>query len=336
MRVRLSLVTHAMPIVMSIATSLLLSLSGARAEAQNAESLLEKDLLPGIVRLDRTVRIYHYYRLPYLYSQLETSDGRRGEIARYVEAVTERFWDLGFDAKDYVNAGPGLYLATDPYISRSFGYRDHDKPQQISSMLELTVPAGTPMLRVVNIPRGESKSKKVEPRLPLSAATVAALVKEGIVPEDLIPKLFHDKNFRGAIFFRDSLARMTQPELIEFRKMVMRILVKHGVQMIEYNWQSALAGFCRKHNYSSLNFIGRPKQMGNEPWVAQAVLVTDPQLPNLSQQEIEVRGRTLKQKELLEQIEGLVSAKKNTRSLIQSYYSDAEFNQIKSQTFMCE
>lgn len=317
---------------------LLLNVINAQAEAvqASAESLLEKDLLPGIVSLDRTVRIYHYYRLPHLYTQLESSEGRRGEIQRYIEAVTERFWDLGFDTRDYVNAGPGLYLATDPYISRSFGYKDQDRPEQISAMLELTVPAGTRMLRVVNVPRSESKSKKVEPRLRLSNATVAALIQQGVVPEDFVPKLFHDRNFKGPIFFRDSLARMTQPELVQFRKMVMRILVKHGVQMIEYNWQSALAGFCRRHNYSSLNFIGRPKQIGNEDWVSKAVLVTEPELPNLSQEEIEVRQRVSKLKEVLAQTEALVAAKKNTRSLIQSYYSESEFQQLKAQTFMCE
>jgi hypothetical protein len=326
--------------VMSLAAATLLMLNAVSSQAEavrgSAENLLEKDLLPGIVSLDRTVRIYHYYRLPHLYPQLESPEGRRGEIQRYIEAVTERFWDLGFDARDYVNAGPGLYLATDPYISRSFGYKDQDRPEQLSAMLELTVPVGTRMLRVVNVPRSESRSKKVEPRLRLSPETVSALIQQGIVPQDFVAKLFQDKSFIGPIFFRDSLARMTQPELVEFRKMVMRILVKHDVQMIEYNWQSALAGFCRKHNYSSLNFIGRPKLIGNDDWVAKAVLITDPELPNLSKEESDVRQRVAKLKGVLSQAEALVAAKKNTRGLIQSSYSESEFQQIKAHTFMCE
>ncbi len=302
----------------------------------STETLLERDLLPGIVKLNRTVRAFHYFRLPHLYSQLETQDGRREEIRYYIQAVTSRFWDLGFDARDYVNAGPGLYLATDPYISRSFGNRDSDKPQQISAMLELTFSSGMTVLRVVNLSKSETKSKKVEPRLPLSNATLAALVNDGVVPRDFVPKLFYDKNFKKPAFFRDSLARMTHPDLREFRKMVMRILLRNGVQIIEYNWQSALSGFCRKHNFSSFNFIGRPNQSEETDQKVSAILVTDPQLPILSQEEEEVRKRVNKQKEVLSQVARLVAEKKETRALIQSFYSDVEFEEIKSHTYMCE
>lgn len=315
------------------------------AKASLAESLLERDLLPGIVELDRPIRIYHYYRLGYMYPQLATAVGRNSEARRYIDLVTERFWDIQYDARDYVNAGPGLYLATDPFISKSFG--SQKTPEQISSLIEMVVPQGVRFLRVVNKTRSESKSGKVEPRLPLSPETLDALVSEGILSRSGIIRLFQDKRFRGNFFLRETLGQITRPEFLEFRRLVQRIFIRQNIQLIEYNWQSALAGFCRTHNYSSFNFIGQPLSFTDSfsgttaawPSISQTVelhLVTDPALPDLESQEALSIDRILKFRDVIETISSLVKQKKPTKDFIEQQYSSMDLRQLKNSLYRCE
>lgn len=306
------------------------------SDQQSAEALLTRDLTAGVAPMERDIRIYHYMvlgnydastpnleeTLKWYWSKYETEPSRRAEVAEYLRQVTGRFWDLNYVAHDYINAGPGVYLATDPHISMSFGKGNN--PWARSGMLELTVPKGARYLNVVQ-------------NIPIKPDTISALAKEGIVSSGDVYNLFIKKNVKGPVFFRDTLKNMTQPKHRRFRVLVHQILSNLGVQVIEYNWLTSLLNFCAKHTFSAFNFIGRPPQMGLDPVYAQAQLAVLPQLPNLSAQEIEFLERTEKFKRVLGKMADMREAKvKVPRGFPLTEYSKEEYLELKSKAFKCQ
>ncbi len=223
------------------------SLSAQSQSAQptlSAESLLARDLAAGTKPLPKEIRIYHYFPVQCSFSSagaspswcdtLATPEGRRAHVNNYLKTVTARFWDVNYRADQYINAGPGLYLAIDPHIAYSqklFG----------TSVMELRVPAGTPYVNVVRA-------------IPVSQATLDALVNEGFLARHQLAAVFSKAAGPTKLgFYRDTLKNMTAPGFEHFRRLVMRYFSENGIQFIEYNWDSSLAGFCRSFD----DFLGR-------------------------------------------------------------------------------
>lgn len=286
------------------------------AQAQSAEILLARDLMAGVKTMPREVRIYHYLNLAQLYDELKTPAGRLAFTNRYIEQVTERFWDLNFHADAYINAGPGLYLAIDPLIS--------SKPPNYfgNTMIELRVPAGTKFINVVRA-------------IPLAKDTLEALVNEGYFAQHQIGTFF--SKAAGATklgFYRDTLKNMTDPGYEKFRSLVQRILVAQHIQFVEYNWNTSLAGFCNKTSYSSFNYIGSSPYNG---MYRNLTMLSTHAFPQLTAEEQEMATRVTKFRDVLEQIDQLKKrGMKIPKDFVLGFYTPAEFKQIKDMTFSCE
>lgn len=92
--------------------------------------------------LKSEIKLYNYFSLPEAWPELETETGRNAYINRYLLQRAGSFWDADFTdtyTKNYA-AGPGLYLAIDPSISKGYG----------NSFVEMTVPAGAKFINVLS------------------------------------------------------------------------------------------------------------------------------------------------------------------------------------------
>ncbi len=210
------------------------------ANAGDAAAMLERDLTPVILTLQKPVRMYSYFNVIAMSEELNSPQGRQNYLQRFFNATMGRFWDMNLTASQYINSGPGLYAAIDPHISQSFG----------NTMVEIGVPAGTRFL-------------DIHKNVPLSDDTINALANEGIIARDLLGELFVAKNGRYE-FGRDTMKFMIKPEFSFFRGMLQEIFLRQNVVMAEYNWDTSLAGFCRLHSYSAFVIFGSMKDSGIE------------------------------------------------------------------------
>ncbi|CAN5668052.1 hypothetical protein BH10BDE1_BH10BDE1_16020 [soil metagenome] len=299
-------------------TLLLSPLIWTSAKAQVAEPLLKRDIAVSTRTVAKEFSIYHYFNLAQVYDELKTPVGRQAYVARYIEQVTEKYWDLSFHASQYINAGPGIYLAVDPYIAYSqklFG----------TTMIELKVPVGT---RYVSV---------VQP-IPIAKDTLDALINEGYFARYQASVIFYKAAGPTKLgFYRDTLKNMTDPGFEKFRELVQRVFSAANVQFIEYNWDSALTNFCpRRKSVSAFNYIGaRPS---NGAYRGISMISTDLQFPNPSVDEQEFSARVFKLRGVLEQIQSMrkrgVAVPKDL--IVPNTYSATEYKQIKDMTFGCD
>jgi hypothetical protein len=323
-------------IVTGLASLIFLGAIGTVEASTPAEQLLTRDLMVGTATMDRDTRIYHYMVLgdypratndleqvlQWYWKQYETEASRRDQVVKYMNDVTGRFWNLDYVANEFINAGPGIYLATDPHISLNFGQGRN--PWARSAMLEMTIPKGTRYINVVQ-------------NIFLKPDTLLALEKEGYVNEFAAQALFKKEKVKNPVFFRDTLRDMTQPEHRKFRSLVQRVFAAQNIQVIEYNWTTSLRDFCSKHTYSAFNFVGRPSQQGLDPVYSQTPMAVIPNLPNLSSDEIAFLERTEKFKRVLGRLADLRQAKaKIPKGLVLTEYSEAEVRELKSKAFKCQ
>lgn len=321
--------------VASLGLSLGFCLSAAEASTL-AEQMLTRDLMVGTATMERDTRIYHYmvlggYRpdtenleqvLEWYWKKYETEESRRTEIVRYMNDVTGRFWNLDYVAEEFINAGAGIYLATDPHVSLNFGQGQYSWTK--SAMLEMTIPKGTRYINVVQ-------------NIIIQPDTLIELEKEGYVNDVGVQDLFKKEKVKNPLFFRDTLRDMTKPKYRNFRTLIQRIFSAQNIQLIEYNWQTSLEGFCRKHTQSAFNFIGRPPQMGLDPAYISTPMAVIPNLPNLSGEEVAFLERTEKFKRVLGRVAELHEAKaKVPKGLVLTEYSEAEVRELKSKAFKCQ
>lgn len=318
-----------------VAVGLTLGLSVAAASSP-AEQLLSRDLMVGTATMDRDTRIYHYMVLgdyppetqdleqvlQWYWKQYESEGSRKNQVITYMNDVTGRFWNLDYVANEFINAGPGIYLATDPHVSLNFGQGRN--PWAKSAMLEMTIPKGTRYINVVQ-------------NIFIQPDTLVALEKEGYVDSRATQDLFRKEKVKNPVFFRDTLRDMTNPKYRSFRALIQRIFSAQNIQLIEYNWKTSLEGFCRKHTQSAFNFIGRPPQVGLDPAYIGTPMAVIPNLPNLSVDETAFLERTEKFKRVLGRLAALHEAKaKIPKGLVLTEYTEAEVRELKSKAFKCQ
>lgn len=293
--------------------ALLFSLS---VSAQNAESLLARDILASQKTLTHPVRLYNYFQVAELWPGLHTPAGRLAFTQNHLSARAGQFWDDQFnnDSKTAYASGPGLYLAIDPYISTGYG----------NSYVEMTVPAGTKFINVVR-------------EVPVNRATIEALVSEGFITRNQTSELFA----RG--FFRDTLRVMVLPQYQNFRRLVQEIFRKNSIQFVEYNFNTSLAGFCRRHSYSAFLYVGLPNATTSnraiiDPAFTSVMLHSDAhQMNALSANEVQQKNRITKFKNFLYEISEILKQKRTlTRDFMLSRYTDAEMNELRQFTYSCE
>lgn len=287
------------------------------ANAQTAELLLKRDIAAGTKTALKEFRIYHYFNLAQVYDELTTPEGRQNYVKRYIDQVTEKYWDLDFRANQYINAGPGIYLAVDPYIAYSqklFG----------TTMIELVVPAGT---RYVNVVRP----------IPIAKDTLEALISEGYFARHQAGVIFYRAAGPTKLgFYRDTLKNMTNPGFEKFRTLVQRVFTAANVQFIEFNWDSALDSFCRRKSVSAFNFIGARPNDGRYDGIS--LVSTDLQFPNQTMDEQAFSSRVFKMRSVIEQIQKMrkrgVAVPKNF--IVPNSYTAAEYKSLKDMTFGCD
>lgn len=309
------------------------------AFASTAELLLARDLKPAVQELKHETRFYHYFRLPIGAHPLEDTtlqfaEKRTEYVNRRIQFGGGAFWDLSRTSTSLTNAGPGLYLATDPYVSSpdaaatsgaNFG----------ETMLELTFKAGTPYLDV-----------KSKPPL-LKKDTLAALSQEALLSADQARALLKDNRLT-----RETLRYMVLPQHLEFRKLIQRIFKSERIELVEYAWQSATPALCQgKSLRSAFVYVGPGSEeisanvLTNTlvywPGFSEKIILTDEELKSLEQnKKLHALLKTLVvEQKKLETTKGTASRKSlqnKINALVSEAYSDlGELHELRQRIFKC-
>ncbi len=298
------------------------------ASAQNAGPLLERDILVSTKILDRDIKLYHYFNAPTvtqdgkttLHPQLQTADGRVNWLKYLLEVRAGVFWDFNYFVTSYINAGPGMYFALDPDSSKEFG----------NSAIILTAPKNSKFLNVF-------KNVKI------NKDTIEALLTENVVSKN---QLIINDNTLGlnSGISRMTLKNMVRPENVEFRKLFSSVLQKNNIQLIEYEYKSHLAGFCKVSSQSAFVFIGAGKatapSSNNEvaavltPDFLKYNLISSLEVTNPTQQEAHTIDLTNRFKYVLSEIrkQGTGTA---AQKLIKTNLSESEIDELASQSYEC-
>lgn len=272
-----------------------------------AELLLTGDLLASVKTLDKEIRIYHYFFVPQIHQALTQASGRDAYVSRYFDIVYGRFWDLNFVTDQFINAGPGLYAAIDPSISKSFG----------NAVAEISLMPGTRFLNVVK-------------PIKLREETLQALFNEGYFNSSSKEILF--KLNGNYVFSRDTLKNVTTLAFSGFRKLIHSIFQTQQITAIEYNWDTDLSGFCRKHSYSAFVLIGGAEN------AKKIMSIPDLNLPNLTVEELDSQKRVFTYRRMLEDIQDKRKAGVKVDPEIKTYYFPNlfELNDLINKTYSCE
>lgn len=298
------------------------------ASAQNAATLLERDVLSSTKSLNRDVKLYHYFNAPTvsqdnknsLHPQLQTAEGRVNWLKYLLEVRAGVFWDFNYFVTSYINAGPGMYFALDPDSSKEFG----------NSAVILLAPKDSKFLTVF-------KNAK------LNKDTIDAMLAENIVSKN---QLIVNDNTLGlnSGISRMTLKNMVRPENVEFRKLFSSVLQKNNIQLIEYEYKSHLAGFCKISSQSAFVFIGAGKatapSSNNEvaavltPDFLKYNLISSLEITNPTQQEAHTIDLTNRFKYVLSEIrkQGTGTA---AQKLIKTNLSESEIDELASQSYEC-
>ncbi len=289
-----------------------------QAQISVAQSLLTKDLLAASKTISTEKKIFNYFFLQKIWNQLESESGRHEYTHSYMSQRAGSFWNSKFNddsPKNYA-AGPGLYFAIDPLISKDYG----------NTFIEIKIPGD---IRFINV---------VHP-IPLKKETIAALISEGIINADQVAQLFPKRNG----FYRDTLRVMVKPAFTHFRKLVQNIFTANDIQFIEYNFNSSLGRFCTKHSYSAFNYIGKKntrdeaKAVVDESFQRTSLFSTEMQIPHLSSGEVQQFDAIVKFRTVLEHLKEIGrKGREAAKAYILSQYPAEEYAAVKQSTYSCE
>lgn len=291
-------------------------LAQAEESPSRAELLLTADLLKAVKETDKTYLIYNYFNMSSTPDELMTAEGRSRFSKRYLDSSMWRFWDMNNHQTSYINAGPGLYAAIDPQISRQFG----------NTLMVITVPAGVRYLNVVR-------------PVPVGTETIRALIEENILDQAGVSALFGG-TARARTFTRDTLKFMVQPAYKKLRELTQQIVFKSDIAMIEYNWNTSLAGFCRSHSYSAFVLIGKKSLTPDGRIIFierfEETLIYGVNLPALTEHEQSMASKVRNLTELLQNLKNVSGARARAQ-LIQQYYPEENVrDEIINTTYSCE
>lgn len=296
-----------------------------KALAASAEELLEADILAIVKIMPKSISIYHYFNAPTvntatgtaLHPQLSSQPSRDNWVNWVVSLRAGAFWDMNFTANQYVNAGAGMYLAIDPDSSKEFG----------NSAVVLKVPNGAYYISVFR-------------PFTIKAETQNALVSEGIISQAQLSSGNSTLGLRAG-FSRFTLKNMLLPENRSFRALVQKILGRNHIELIEYEYKSYLAGFCRVANQAAFVFIGAPPDNSSQSQVAahidsdyqNSLLISTYAVEGRSSLESQRADLISRFRDALAQIRiyGTGSAKK----LISDRMSDSEIDDMVAESYQC-
>lgn len=309
----------------SISIIILINTTSYAETNKGAFELLTRDLSSSIHSLPSKKKFYHYFSLNngYISPNKRYSQSRtRFQLASNLAYdLGHSFWNLNYHSTRLSNAGPGLYLALDPFISSPEGSK-YTGANFGESMLEMTF---NPDVKYISV------TKKIK----LEDDTIEALISEGILTKRQILRLIDNQYFT-----QDTLKYMVEPQYYIFRKLVQLVFLNLDIILIEYEWQSALELFCNKSNTSSAMVYIGDRGIGNSiesnllvyfPGFSKKVKLTKTELNSLN-----------KNKKLREVLRKLLSMEKKSEykkasKFLQSSYANnkEELNLIKQETLHC-
>ncbi len=207
-----------------------LLLFSSLAFAQTAQTLLQNDLEKAVKYLPTETYFYHYFILDTGAHRIEDTtlqhlDGRQKYVDSRLALGGKVFRDFSRRSTAFSNAGPGVYLATDPFASSPAASKDTGGFFG-DSMVEIKMRAGTRYLSLFT-------------PASLSTNTVNALIAEGYLTRESSQRLI-----KGNKFSRDTLKFMVGYGIEDFRKLVADLLLNMNVNIIEYAWQSGVSALC--------------------------------------------------------------------------------------------
>lgn len=200
------------------------------ALAQTAQTLLQNDLEKAVRYLPNETYFYHYFILDTGAHHIEDTtmknlEGRQKYVDSRLALGGKVFRDFSRRSTAFSNAGPGVYLATDPYASSPAAAKDTGGFFG-DSMVEIKMRAGTRYLSVFN-------------PASLSVGTVNALISEGYLTRESAQRLLKSNKFS-----RDTLKFMVGYGVEDFRKLVADLLLSMNINIVEYAWQSGVSALC--------------------------------------------------------------------------------------------
>lgn len=296
----------------------------------NAVDLLSKDLNTKIFTLQTEKKMYHYFWLQNT-SRLNDHAFRENLVIERSYYAANAFWDLNNHDTTLTNAGPGLYLAIDPFSSSpeaSF----YSKGNFGDTMMELTFSGDTKYLSLIK-------------PIVLSDETIQSLIEEKVLTKVQMKELFSNNHITQETFHE-----MVRPQYLNFRMLIQNILKNNQVVLLEYIWQSALQFFCNNHYIgSSMVYIGDDY---NDPQIVQKILLSWPNInsrSNLTPEELEAYNRNLALKKTLGKLKDYESTfdstgsswiknralKKSINLMNEKYPDKNELLEIQKHLFKC-
>lgn len=205
-------------------------LSSFSAQAAGGRELLRLDLEKHVKTFSREYNLYNYFNLNLGgYRMEETTLQFAQDRIKYGEGRLslggKAFRDFEKRSTRFVNAGPGLYLALDPFASSPAAAADTGANFG-DSLIEIKFRTGTKYLPLMSA-------------VSLSSETVQGLIAEGILTKESARTLLPNRKLS-----RDTFKFMVGYGMEAFRKLMADTLREMNVNLIEYAWQSGVSAIC--------------------------------------------------------------------------------------------
>lgn len=292
------------------------------AFANTAKELFYTDLSKQVFTTNKPIRLYSYFNLPTV-----TDSNGATALDPYFHNLEQRaswtknfvlqrgfdFWNLNNHSTAYINAGAGLYLAIDPHSSTEFG----------NSMVSFLVSA-------------ESNYLNVFKPISLRKETINALIAEKLIDRKQL--LLGESSLQlSSGFSRFALKNMLRIENNLFRQLVMDFFKENNIQLIQYEYKSHLAGFCKKSDQSAFVFVGKPadkiENLLPSEIVSDLYLLSSMSIESFSESENLFKNTIDRLKNLLGQFRQ--NGAKQFEKLIPETFTGAEYTNLVEQSFNC-
>lgn len=304
-------------ILILFTTTLTLSITATSA---NILPSLEKELSKAIHNLNRDTSFYHYFSTRLSDNYLRNVKLRYYFAEKHTATSSKQFWNVNNHRTKFSLAGPGFYLASDPFIS-SPEAASYSGANFGNTMIEITFNKGREYLSVT-------------PPIQLSQETIKELLKNNILDEKEVNYLLENHQFS-----RQTLRRMVKSKHFKFREQISKYFEKNNISLIEYRWFTALSTLCNSIDMkSAMVYIGN-RQGSNEH--AKAILTHWPlRIKNmdLTSDELFAYKKNKKLRKVLRNLKFYESRSRyrSAKRYLSKRYSDPlELAEIRNSLFKC-
>jgi hypothetical protein len=300
------------------------SLTVVAETAPTALDLVDRDIKSSVAILNHETLFYTYLSFKSdnssLQKTMQSEENRKTTANMHVLNSSSQFRNMLNHRTAMANAGLGLYLATDPFIS-SPGAEEYSGANFGDTMIELTFSKDTKYLSL----------KKA---IPLKDDTISALLNENILKSSQLKSLLQDN-----LLSQDTLKYMAESQYILFRILFEKLVTNNNIVLIEYEWLTSLEMFCdNKHLTSAMVYIGSALPDTN---LLSTILIYWPgkiKLMNLDPEENFAYLRNAKLIKVLAKLKPLEKKSRYTKAIsyINDFYQDQiELQDVRAKLFKC-